>query len=322
MLLITGLACTCQTSIEIPKPADHVYIPQFPEDKEAAISFTFDDNCPSSLSTIVLTLDKYGYKATFFVIPNRIGSDERWKKWKKLDYEGHEIGNHSLNHQNLSKIQDIELLRNEINMAQDIIHKKIGKAPFSFAHPGHATNDMVDRIMFERHYASRMSPAKFCNWWGVVSISTVDAFENFMNDGIKTKAWMVIAAHGVGDGWKPISQNFFNQSLSLVNANEDKIYVDHFGNLARYKIERQETKIIANEFENKLLITLDSQIDTTVFNYPLTVVVANPKFKDGKITALEGSNIIGIMYKQDKILIKVLPKSKIQIQNHWKPSKK
>jgi peptidoglycan/xylan/chitin deacetylase (PgdA/CDA1 family) len=67
---------------------------------------TFDDGWESQYKNAKPILDKYNFKATFYVIGNDIGKDGRlgWPEIKQLQNEGHEIGSHSMSHVNLDKI--------------------------------------------------------------------------------------------------------------------------------------------------------------------------------------------------------------------------
>jgi len=294
--------------------AGDIHIAGFPDDKEAAIAFTFDDNCPSSLTTIAPLFSKYGYPATFFVIPGIVRQDQ-WQKWRDLSDSGFEIGNHSLTHPDLTRVKNIKRLDQEINGAHEIITQKIGKAPFSFAHPGHTYNATVDSMVFQKHYATRAFPSNFCTWWGLTSKCSDYSFEDFLDEGVDKNWWMVIAAHGVDDGWEPISKRFLEKGLNLVKNKSDKIFVDHFGNLARYKMQRENTNVSIKRLYGKLKVTLESSLDTTVFNYPLTLVINKPNLKPHNISAIDGTKIIDMVCKNDQTLLKLLPKSQIEISD-------
>lgn len=293
--------------------AKQIYIAQYSDDKKAAISFTFDDNCESSFTDVVPLLTKYGFAGTFFIIPGQINSNEQWAKWSNLSERGFEIGNHSLTHQNLSKVTDTSILRKEINGAYDIIKSKIGKAPFSFAHPFHVTNDTVNQIVAEHHYATRAHPVDFCHWWGVTSSSTEAMFKSDLEKAVETNEWYVVAAHGVGDCWEPITSQFLDHCLSTTKENQEDLWVDTFQNIATYKIESERTKILVDKSENSLTITLRSSVDKAIFNLPLTVVIRGGEYRNAKLTPLNGTSITSIDYKDDKILLKVLPNGKIKL---------
>ena len=68
----------------------------WPEGKSVALSLSFDDARLSQVDEGLAFLDKYGVKATFFVVPAQV--EERLEGWKQAVRQGHEIGNHSLLH--------------------------------------------------------------------------------------------------------------------------------------------------------------------------------------------------------------------------------
>jgi peptidoglycan/xylan/chitin deacetylase (PgdA/CDA1 family) len=69
---------------------------KWPKGKQAAISLTFDDARESQVEVGMALLDKYGVKATFYVVPDAV--KRKLDGWKKAVSNGHEIGNHSLRH--------------------------------------------------------------------------------------------------------------------------------------------------------------------------------------------------------------------------------
>jgi peptidoglycan/xylan/chitin deacetylase (PgdA/CDA1 family) len=69
---------------------------KWPEGKTVAVSLSFDDGRLSQVDKGTALLDKYNVKATFYLMPSSL--KERLEGWKKAAQNGHEIGNHSLNH--------------------------------------------------------------------------------------------------------------------------------------------------------------------------------------------------------------------------------
>ena len=73
-----------------------------------AVILTFDDNWKSQFTNARPILDKYGLKATFFVICNYVGRDNitrmNWQDVLTLQKEGHDIESHTMNHKNLNKL--------------------------------------------------------------------------------------------------------------------------------------------------------------------------------------------------------------------------
>lgn len=106
----------------------------------------FDDGRISHYNIVLPLLTSYGIKATFFVIPNVVGTKPAyannetlmsWEQIKTIANNGHEIGSHSvahvlLNQDNLAK----EALIYQLEKSKAFIYGNISYAPVSFAYPG------------------------------------------------------------------------------------------------------------------------------------------------------------------------------------------
>src|SRR5277367_847446 len=69
---------------------------RWPNGRRAAVSLSWDDARPSAVETGVPILDRHGVKATFYVLPRNM--TRQLKKWRAAAANGHELGNHTLNH--------------------------------------------------------------------------------------------------------------------------------------------------------------------------------------------------------------------------------
>ena len=68
--------------------------------RKGAASFTFEDGAPSHVSDAGPMFDKYGYKASFYLVVNW---NPDWSGFGNMAKNGHEIGSHSNSHpQNMS----------------------------------------------------------------------------------------------------------------------------------------------------------------------------------------------------------------------------
>ena len=271
-----------------------IIIAKFPENKEAAVSFTFDDGYPSGYETIAPLFEQYGYSASFFLIVGNIRDEASWDKWRKLANQGFEIGNHSLTHLNLKDVYDTAILKKEICDSYDILKEKMGKAPFSFAHPYHCSNPIANAFIFSKHYASRLDPKNFCQWEAWPSKTGEGYVKKKINQAMAKNLWYVPCAHGIGDGWGPISKDLLVNILDYVKLNESRIYVDKFETIAKYTIERENTSLVVSSTENGKVIELRSLLDENVFNMPLVIVLKNQRFSPSlSITSeKEGSEIV------------------------------
>ncbi|MDP4223784.1 MAG: polysaccharide deacetylase family protein [Bacteroidota bacterium] len=119
--------------------------PEFiwPEGKAMALSLTFDDARLSQIDTGISLLDKYGVKATFYVSPGNM--IERADKWKIVVQNGHDIGNHTVNHPCTGNFPwsrnkaleeyTLQKMMTELDSANKLIEEVLGIRPVSFAYP-------------------------------------------------------------------------------------------------------------------------------------------------------------------------------------------
>src|SRR5215212_6321260 len=73
---------------------------------DKAVILTFDDGYKSQYTNAKPILDKYGYKATFYIVCNNVGANGylSWEDITVLYKEGYNIGSHTMNHKDLSKL--------------------------------------------------------------------------------------------------------------------------------------------------------------------------------------------------------------------------
>lgn len=105
------------------------------------VALTFDDGPnPESTTLILKTLKKYNAKATFFMLGSRVSFyPEIVKEMKEA---GHELGNHTWNHIDLTKAS-AEKIALEINNTSDAIEQASGSKPTVFRPPYGAVNNEV-----------------------------------------------------------------------------------------------------------------------------------------------------------------------------------
>ena len=104
----------------------------YPE-ADKLIALTFDDGPNAHMGAILDVFAEYGGKATFYVIGNKVsGSNAEYVK-RAYD-EGHEIGNHSFNHVDITQLSDAEVL-SEISLTQNAVKEVIGVEPVWYRPP-------------------------------------------------------------------------------------------------------------------------------------------------------------------------------------------
>src|SRR5579862_7582987 len=68
---------------------------------QAALSLTFDDSRAVHLDVVVPELNKRHLTATFFLI---VSKTTRMDDWRRIQAQGHEIGNHSVTHEHTADL--------------------------------------------------------------------------------------------------------------------------------------------------------------------------------------------------------------------------
>ena len=106
------------------------------------VALTFDDGPSQYTATLLDALKRYNAKATFFVLGSRLNSDSSKALLKRMEDEGHVVGNHSQNHKNLRYLTK-NGVENELYTASARIKQIIGHYPIVMRCPGGNYNNTV-----------------------------------------------------------------------------------------------------------------------------------------------------------------------------------
>lgn len=105
--------------------------------KEKCVAITFDDGPSAHTERLLDILSKQDSKATFFVLGSLVESHSGTVL--RVLAEGSEIGNHTWDHSQLTKISDKKVI-NQITKTDDILEKITGKRSIIFRPPYGAYN--------------------------------------------------------------------------------------------------------------------------------------------------------------------------------------
>lgn len=116
------------------------------------VSLSFDDGpCEESLK-ILDVLKEHSVKATFFCIGNKIEGNEAILK--RMDVEGHLIGNHSFSHTILFDLKGTHGFVKELSVTSEIIKNVIHKSPLFFRPPYGVTTPALSRAVKKLAYST------------------------------------------------------------------------------------------------------------------------------------------------------------------------
>ena len=108
----------------------------------------FDKFLPHGLKM----LEKYGLNITFFIV-GRDADDEKNKDvLKEISTKGHEVGNHSYNHEAWFHLYSNVEIYKELNETERSIEKATGLLPKGFRGPGFSRSKSLFKILKEKEY--------------------------------------------------------------------------------------------------------------------------------------------------------------------------
>ena len=134
---------TTKYFIGINAEAEQEVIKHGPRNKKS-LAITFDDGPhPRFTPAILDILKKYDIKATFFVLGKH--AEYYPNTLIQVKEAGHEIGNHSYSHVNLTQISNNKI-ENEFDKTQNIIYEITGAIPKIFRPPFGHHNESIRKI--------------------------------------------------------------------------------------------------------------------------------------------------------------------------------
>lgn len=101
------------------------------------VVLAFDDGWESQYTIAKPILDKYGFKATFFIVCNYVGKDiagkrMNWADIESLHNDGQDIESHTMNHANLSKMSKEQLDLEVGRSKQCLLDRGINSTIFAY----------------------------------------------------------------------------------------------------------------------------------------------------------------------------------------------
>jgi peptidoglycan/xylan/chitin deacetylase (PgdA/CDA1 family) len=233
---------------------------KWPKGEKAAVSLTFDDARLSQVDTGTALLDRYGVKATFFVVPS--GVEQRLDGWKRAVASGHEIGNHTMTHpctgnfswsrKNALENYSLEDVRSELLECNNRIKEMLGVTPEVFAYPcgqkfvGRASNTksyvplVSQMFLLGRGWRDEsMNDPTFCDFAQISGIEMDGKSFNeilpLIEEAKRTGQWLVFAGHEIGQGGVQTTQlTTLKQLIEYAQDPSNGIWLAPVGAVAKY----------------------------------------------------------------------------------------
>jgi len=114
------------------------------------------ESFPSYLDIVVPRvlefLEKHGLKITFFIVGQDAALPNNYSSIRSIADAGHEIGNHSFNHEPWLHVYSEQQIETELSRAEEQIERVTGQSPIGFRGPGYSLSLSVLQILFQHGY--------------------------------------------------------------------------------------------------------------------------------------------------------------------------
>jgi len=113
---------------------------------------TFPSYLPVVIPRVLDILDELNIHITFFIIAQDAVFKKNHPLLKEIVYRGHDIGNHSFNHDPWLHLYSEEKLHEELSMSEQFIGEATGYKPLGFRGPGFSYSPKTIKVLIERDY--------------------------------------------------------------------------------------------------------------------------------------------------------------------------
>lgn len=291
--------------------AQNIYIAKYAGNKQAALSFTFDDGLREQYTILFPKMKELGIKGTFCLVGSRMEHQPTnidrqtfsWEQAKEMIADGQEITSHGWEHKNVTKLTPSQL-RFEVQHNDTIIYKRTGVFPRTYFYPGNRKSDEAVAYCSRDRVGTRTFEVS------LGSKRTQEWFENYLKGIINKNEWGVTMTHGIRIGYDCFGdENRLWKMFDYALSQQEFLWITTFHDVSAYLQERANTDLNIKVKKKKIVIMPKMNLNKNIFTMPLTLVLdfkPQQAIQDGKYLSIEERN--------EKYLIDFQPsKGKISI---------
>ncbi len=258
------------------------YVAKYKDNKRCAVSYTFDDGLLDGYTDIFPHLKELGLKGTFVIWAKCIENDTMpfpekprmtWAQMREMQADGQEIGCHSWSHPNFTRISYAEI-RRELEMNDSAIYRHLGIHPRSFAYPGNAYDNEIDKIVAQNKVVTRRYQF---NIGGEKSKTTPADLDRWLQRLLATGGWGIGMTHAIRRGYDRFDHpEILWNHWAKVAAMQDSIWVGTFAEVGAYVKECDAVKLDIQKVSDGWEITPRLTLSPRLYDQWLTLVVNLP----------------------------------------------
>jgi peptidoglycan/xylan/chitin deacetylase (PgdA/CDA1 family) len=279
------------------------------QDSPGAISITFDDGSYGQYEYAFPTLQKYKVKADFSVVgewtaeepvstaEEDVFSMKRmgWIQLREMSEQGNEISSHGFLHQRIDETKPSDEIAEALKKNRELIQQQLGESVFTLHYPySYSRKKIVEAakeagFLFGRvgdNGKANNSTASLYNLNSKVILNNNDPDPVTLNNWIEAAkgSWLLLnyhhifqenskemelyRYHEVYNQYAVTPRNFDNQIRLLRNSG---YWIATTSQVGKYLRARESVKLIQNLTFNSYVLTLQSDLDSEVYDQPLTV---------------------------------------------------
>ena len=286
--------------------AQSISIAKYADNRQAALSFTFDDGLKEQYSILFPKMKELGIKGTFCLIGSRMNQQPKnpekqtfsWEQAREMTQDGQEMTSHGYDHKNVSKLTQDEL-RYEVQHNDTLIYQHTGIFPRTYFYPGNRKSDEAVAFCSKDRVGTRTYQVS------LGSKRTQEWFENYLQGVIDKGEWAVTMTHGIRMGYDSFGDEtrlwkMFDYALE--QARSGKLWIATFHDVAAYQQERDNTTLKIKTKKNQVVVTPKMKLNKDIFQMPLTLVLDFQPVK-----AMQDGREIPVKHDKGKYLIQIEP---------------
>ncbi|MCX7047986.1 MAG: polysaccharide deacetylase family protein [Candidatus Sumerlaeota bacterium] len=267
-------------------------IARWKNDAQAAVSLTFDDNGLTRRDAIKV-LDRFGLKATFFVITDDLNEVTK-PMFRMISDGGHEVASHTSHHYFLAKIP-AATLEKELVDSKRYLEKFTSQPCVCLAYPYGSVNAAV-RAATMKHYLSARGTGSGDNPPEAINLAClrrnhtpakrvadedfIALLDEYVRREVSIGGWAIEMFHNVmpyNDELHVSSTTLAAHCEHLTSDSLGQLWIAPQGVVTRYYLEAQATSITVLSYGRHVRsIQLKSSLDPVLFNCPLTLITRIP----------------------------------------------
>lgn len=217
-----------------------------------------------------------------------------WEDFKKDAAEGYEIASHSVTHATMPGLDEANIKYELEKSKEDVLSHLGPKYTFSCEVPYGYENERVMQFAYkiypalrnrmpepwlkEIDRASKQTPGAadkdYIQWQrGGTTKTPLPLMKSWVDTAAERKdTWLVLVFHGIdGMGYEALSSTMLDKYFHYIRSKEDNLWVATFGDVTRYMRERQAAKVMTDNKDGKIRVSVNHPLDKMQYFLPLTL---------------------------------------------------